>query len=91
LNATQIIELPRAVRADVCAGYVSAALATDAWKASNISAIDPTYSRSQVRIAVDMYALTCVAERAAPRLIGDRRLAGLVTERTLCFRYLAGE
>jgi hypothetical protein len=73
----------------VCRSYIERSQQAR-WFKSNISELNPSYSREQSPINIDTNALFAAVRPLAPPVIDDLEIETLVKVRTVCMRYLPG-
>lgn len=87
---TQIYQIHNAVSPSVCRDYVQEGDRVG-WSPTNISELNPLFSRSQTTIRIDTQALFAAIQHTAPPRLNDMDIVSLVEQRTACMRYSEGE
>ncbi len=89
-RADRIYCIRGVVDADICAEYIAEAHRVG-WVPSDITRLNPLFSRAQVRISVDIACLFQAIRSAIPARLDDKDAFSLVAERTSCLRYGPGQ
>ena len=87
---TRIYQIHNAVSPSVCRNYVQQGDRVG-WSPTNISELNPLFSRSQAAINIDTQALFAAIQHTAPPRLDDMDIVSLVEQRTACMRYSEGE
>lgn len=87
---TRIYQIHNAISPSICRDYVQQG-GHVGWYPTNISELNPLFSRSQTHINIDTQALFAAIQHAAPPRLDDMEIVSLVEQRTACMRYSEGE
>jgi len=86
----RIYQIRNAVSPSVCRDYMQQGDRVG-WSPSNISELNPSYSRSQACINIDTRALFAAIRHTAPPRLDDMDIVSLAEQRTQLMRYREGE
>ena len=87
---TGIYQIRNAVSPSVCSDYVQQGNRVG-WSPTNISELNPLFSRSQTSVSIDTQVLFAAIQHTAPSRLDDMEIVSLVKQRTACMRYSEGE
>jgi predicted 2-oxoglutarate/Fe(II)-dependent dioxygenase YbiX len=87
---TRIYQIFNAVSPSVCRDYVQQGDRAG-WNPTNVSELNPLFSRSQAYINIDVQALFAAIQHTVPSRLDDMVIVSLAEQRTACMRYSEGE
>ena len=87
---TRIYQIHNAVSSSVCRDYAQQGDRTG-WSSTNISELNPLFSRSQAHINIDTQALFAAIQHTAPPHLDNMDIVSLAEQQTACMRYSEGE
>lgn len=87
---TRIYQIQNAISPAVCRDYIQQGDRVG-WSPTNISELNPLFSRSQTHISIGTQALFAAIQHTAPPRLDGMEIISLVEQRTACMRYSEGE